>query len=185
MTSPRPSAEQSQDQNPILTAIISGSVKKLREINKTNWSHQFYGGVISKFTYFTKQHYNAPLFLAIYYGQLSIVKYLFEERQIEINAEEKLNVLKETALHGHLAILKYLIEKRHFGLDPSLLTIAIHAGQLSVAQDLVYKKAVSLWSLRGKDRCDSLIKHLIKNNYFDVLQWLVDKHHFPLRDRSE
>ena len=119
-----------------------------------------------------------PIYLAACYGQLEVVKYLYDKYYADDPSKDDkiLEALTSAAECGHLEVVKYLASQRNLDInqgDSTPLTAAARQGHLDVVKYLVEELHANV---EAKDRSGSTaLIDAAWQGHLDVLRYLCEE----------
>ena len=146
---------------------------------------------------------DTPLYISLQYNHLPIVKYLIEQKNIDINIKGQYNIapLNIAYSHGNLDIFKYLISK---GSDinfrclcgDSALHFAVEDNNLPIVKYIFEQCNVDI-EIKGQYG-RTLYSNACSKGYFKIVKYLVSKgsdinyrdslgntpHHYAVKKKS-
>lgn len=125
----------------------------------------------NKFKYLKTIDLSYPLKLAIFYGQLEVIKL-----HKDIISRNKSTIVCELTHLGHLDILQYFIN--HLSVIPSerLLHIASTAGHLLIVKWLHEERKINLTvPLQDKDKHTNYLVWILRKGHLHIAEWLTGK----------
>ncbi len=167
-------------ENPIVNAIISGSVDQLRTFDKEALALN--DVKLPTFKYLQQTNASAILKLAIYYGQLDVIKYIITEKKHPIS-HIKSDIARELAHLGYLEILQYFIRTHHVFPSTALMNIAVVANHLPIVKWLRDEKKIAFTSPykdKDKDACTNYLIWVLRKGHLSIAKWLIKNKGFSL-----
>jgi ankyrin repeat protein len=134
--------------------------------------------------YYEKMNDESKLKLAVKYGDLNMVRFVIDRKNIiEIFNFIKGSLVDEAAKNGSLNVLRYLIEEKGIKPKPTLIKTSIESGQLDIVKyllgDEVVDKEGNVYKLKNNTLTYNIGKHAVSNaaesGNSDLVKYLVQK----------
>jgi len=121
------------------------------------------------------------LHIAAFNGHLGIVKYLVDEKKVDVNKVDKdgKTALHRAAFNGHLGIVKYLVDEKKVDVNKAdnygttALHMAAFNGHLDTVKYFVDEKKVDV--NKANNYGETALHWAIHNGHLDIVKYLVEK----------